>query len=161
MRKVMIVMGSDSDLDVMNKAKEVLEEFGVEYELRILSAHRTPKQLMEAVSNLEKNGFEIVIAGAGAAAHLPGVIAALTVLPVIGVPVKSDFNDGLDSLLSIVQMPNGIPVATVGVNRSKNAALLAIQMLSLKYEDLKEKLLEYRKNMEASVIEKDKKLRGK
>ncbi|MDI3473539.1 MAG: 5-(carboxyamino)imidazole ribonucleotide mutase [Thermotogaceae bacterium] len=154
-------MGSDSDLDVMNKAKEVLEEFGVEYELRILSAHRTPKQLMEAVSNLEKNGFEIVIAGAGAAAHLPGVIAALTVLPVIGVPVKSDFNDGLDSLLSIVQMPNGIPVATVGVNRSKNAALLAIQMLSLKYEDLKEKLLEYRKNMEASVIEKDKKLRGK
>lgn len=161
MRKVMIVMGSDSDLDVMNKAKEVLEEFGVEYELRILSAHRTPKQLMEAVSNLEKNGFEIVIAGAGAAAHLPGVIAALTVLPVIGVPVKSDFNDGLDSLLSIVQMPNGIPVATVGVNRSKNAALLAIQMLSLKYEDLKEKLLEYRKNMEASVVEKDKKLRGK
>jgi len=161
LRKVMIVMGSDSDLDVMNKAKEVLEEFGVEYELRILSAHRTPKQLMEAVSNLEKNGFEIVIAGAGAAAHLPGVIAALTVLPVIGVPVKSDFNDGLDSLLSIVQMPNGIPVATVGVNRSKNAALLAIQMLSLKYEDLKEKLLEYRKNMEASVIEKDKKLRGK
>jgi 5-(carboxyamino)imidazole ribonucleotide mutase len=157
----MIVMGSDSDLDVMNKAKEVLEEFGVEYELRILSAHRTPKQLMEAVSNLEKNGFEIVIAGAGAAAHLPGVIAALTVLPVIGVPVKSDFNDGLDSLLSIVQMPNGIPVATVGVNRSKNAALLAIQMLSLKYEDLKEKLLEYRKNMEASVVEKDKKLRGK
>lgn len=154
-------MGSDSDLDVMNKAKEVLEEFGVEYELRILSAHRTPKQLMEAVSNLEKNGFEIVIAGAGAAAHLPGVIAALTVLPVIGVPVKSDFNDGLDSLLSIVQMPNGIPVATVGVNRSKNAALLAIQMLSLKYEDLKEKLLEYRKNMEASVVEKDKKLRGK
>jgi len=161
LKKISIIMGSDSDLDVMNKAKSILEEFDIEYEMRILSAHRTPEELMDYASNLEKNGFEIVIAGAGGAAHLPGIVAALTTLPVIGVPIKSDFNDGLDSLLSIAQMPNGVPVATVGSNRSKNAALLAVQILALKYDDLKERLLNYRKNMKKSVLEKDKKLRGK
>lgn len=152
-------MGSDSDLEIMNIARETLEEFGVEYEMRILSAHRTLTELMGYITNLEDDGFEVIIAGAGGAAHLPGVIAALTILPVVAVPIKSDFNDGLDSLLSIVQMPNGIPVATVGVNRARNAALLSIQILALKYDDLKAELKDYRKNMERRVLEKDKKLR--
>jgi len=160
MKKVSIIMGSDSDLNVMNNVKEILKEFDVEFEMKILSAHRTPKELIDYASNLEKSGFEVVIAGAGGAAHLPGVVAALTTLPVIGVPIKSDFNDGLDSLLSIVQMPNGIPVATVGVNRAKNAALLAIQILSLKYNDIKEKLESYRKIMKENVLKKNEKIKG-
>ena len=151
---VSIVMGSDSDLKIMKEAAKALEEFGVRYELTIVSAHRTPERTAKYVESLESRGIEIVIAGAGGAAHLPGVLASLCNIPVIGVPIKSTALDGMDSLLSIVQMPKGIPVATVGINSAYNAGLLAVKMLSLKYTELREKMSAYRKKMAAEVEEK-------
>jgi 5-(carboxyamino)imidazole ribonucleotide mutase len=149
--KVAIIFGSKSDKEVMKGAAEALREFNIEYKALILSAHRVPEKLMEVLRGAEEEGFECVIAGAGLAAHLPGVIASHTILPVIGVPINAALN-GLDSLLSIVQMPKAIPVATVGINNSYNAGLLAVQILSLKYPELKEKLGAYRKDMKEKFI---------
>ncbi|NPA39942.1 MAG: 5-(carboxyamino)imidazole ribonucleotide mutase [Thermodesulfobacteria bacterium] len=156
--KVAVVMGSDSDFEVMEDAIEVLRDFGIECEVSIISAHRTPELAMEFAKTAESRGIELIIAGAGCAAHLPGVIASLTTLPVIGVPIKAKPLKGIDALLSIVQMPPGIPVATVGINASKNAGLLAVQMLSLKYPELKEKIKNFRNEMKEKVIKKNKKL---
>ncbi len=150
-----IVMGSDSDLGVMQKAAEVLKDFSVAYEMRILSAHRVPNKLKEFINESEKKGIKVFIAGAGLAAHLPGVVAAFTTLPVIGVPLKSGALNGFDSLLSIVQMPPGVPVATVAIDGSKNAALLALQILATKEEVVAEKLKNYKKEMENTVLQKD------
>ena len=135
----------------MKGAANCLKEFGIEYSAHVLSAHRVPEKLEETLEKLEKDGYEVIIAGAGLAAHLPGVIASKTVLPVIGVPIEAAVN-GLDALLSIVQMPKSIPVATVGVNNSYNAGMLAVQMLSLKCPELKEKLVKFRKDMKAKFI---------
>ena len=150
--KVAIIMGSASDWDVMCPACTTLEEFGIPYEKRVLSAHRNPGPLAEYVSSAPDKGIEIIIAGAGGAAHLPGVIAALTTLPVIGVPVKSKALNGLDSLLSIVQMPSGIPVATMAIDGARNAALYAVSVLALKDEVLSEKLKEFRKKQSEKVL---------
>lgn len=155
--KVAIIFGSKSDIEKMKGAGVCLKEFGVEYTTHILSAHRVPEKLEETLKELESNGFEIIIAGAGLAAHLPGVIASQTTLPVIGVPLDAHFQ-GMDSLLSIVQMPKSIPVATVGVNNSYNAGMLAVQMLSIKYEDLKEKLVNFRKDMKETFIKENENL---
>ncbi|MBR2341410.1 MAG: 5-(carboxyamino)imidazole ribonucleotide mutase [Clostridia bacterium] len=151
MAKVGILMGSKSDFEVVKPAVNVLKKFGVETEVRVISAHRTPDEAHEFAANAKKNGIEVVICAAGKAAHLGGVIAAFTTLPVIGLPVKTDMMGGLDSLLSIVQMPAGIPVATVGVNGGENAGLLAVQMLSIKYEELAEKLAEYKQAMRDKI----------
>ncbi|ACS90919.1 MULTISPECIES: 5-(carboxyamino)imidazole ribonucleotide mutase [Thermococcus] len=156
--KVGIIMGSDSDLPVMKEAAKVLEEFGVEYEITIVSAHRTPERMYEYAKTARERGVEVIIAGAGGAAHLPGMTASITTLPVIGVPVKSKALNGLDSLLSIVQMPSGVPVATVAINNAKNAALLALRILSIKYPEIAEKLEKYREEMRKTVEEKAKKL---
>ncbi|PMP69183.1 MAG: 5-(carboxyamino)imidazole ribonucleotide mutase [Thermodesulfobacterium geofontis] len=158
--KVGILMGSDSDLPVMKETAEILESFDIPYEISIISAHRTPEKALEYAKTAEERGLEVIIAGAGGAAHLPGVIASLTTLPVIGVPIKSKTLDGLDSLLSIVQMPAGIPVATVAINNAKNAALLAVHILSIKYPELKEKLKNYREDLKKIVIEKNEKLQN-
>ena len=144
-------MGSGSDWDVMEPAVVTLEEFGIEVEKRVISAHRAPHALMEWAESARERGLRVIIAGAGGAAHLAGVIAGLTTLPVIGVPVRSKTLDGLDSLLSIVQMPSGIPVATVAINGSKNAALLAIQMLALNDELLLAKLEDFRRKQTEKV----------
>lgn len=154
--KVAILMGSDSDLPVVRKSIEILKKFDIDFEVNVLSAHRTPDKASQYAKSAEKNGFEVIIAAAGKAAHLPGVIAAYTILPVIGLPIKSSTMDGLDSLLSIVQMPAGIPVATVAIDGAQNAGLLAVQILSVKYEFLKEKLTEYKKQMADEVEAKDK-----
>ena len=145
-------MGSGSDWDVMHPAVVTLEEFGIEVEKRVISAHRAPHALMEWAESARERGLRVIIAGAGGAAHLAGVIAGLTTLPVIGVPVRSKTLDGLDSLLSIVQMPSGIPVATVAINGSKNAALLAIQMLALNDELLLAKLEDFRRKQTEKVL---------
>jgi 5-(carboxyamino)imidazole ribonucleotide mutase len=158
--KVGILMGSDSDLPIMKESAEILEFFEIPYEISIISAHRTPEKALEYAKTAEKRGVEVIIAGAGGAAHLPGVIASLTLVPVIGVPIKSNFLVGLDSLLSIIQMPAGIPVATVAINNAKNAALLAIHILSIKYPELKEKLKKYREEMKKEVTEKNEKLQN-
>lgn len=158
MAKVGIVMGSISDLSVVEPAIDILKKFGVEVEVRVISAHRTPIEAHDFASNAIKNGIEVIISAAGKAAHLGGVIAAFTTLPVIGLPIKSSTMDGLDSLLSTVQMPNGVPVATVAINGGQNAGLLAIQMLALKYNDLQEKLAKYKEDMAESVREADRKL---
>lgn len=150
--KVAIIMGSASDRDVMAPAWETLGEFGIAYEKKVLSAHRNPGPLADYVRSASKNGFDIIIAGAGGAAHLPGVIAALTTLPVIGVPVKSKALNGLDSLLSIVQMPSGIPVATMAIDGAKNAALYAIAILALSDSTLKEKLEDFREKQSEKVL---------
>jgi 5-(carboxyamino)imidazole ribonucleotide mutase len=150
-----ILMGSDSDLPVMQKAAEQLNEFGIEYEIRILSAHRVPNKLQEYIKEAERKGIKVFIAGAGLAAHLPGVIAAYTILPVIGIPLKNGALNGLDSLLSIVQMPGGVPVATVAIDGAKNAALLAIQILATSDKTLSGKLIKYKKEMEKAVLKKD------
>ena len=142
--KVAIIFGSKSDTEKMRGAANCLKEFGIEYSAHVLSAHRVPEKL-------EVEGYDVIIAGAGLAAHLPGVIASKTTLPVIGVPIEAAFN-GMDALLSIVQMPKSIPVATVGVNNSYNAGMLAVQMLSLKSPELKEKLRNFRKDMKAKFI---------
>ncbi|MDD3839387.1 MAG: 5-(carboxyamino)imidazole ribonucleotide mutase [Clostridia bacterium] len=158
--KIAIIMGSDSDLPVVSKAAEVLKEFDVDYQLNVISAHRTPDKALEFGKSAEKNGFDVIIAAAGKAAHLAGVIAALTTLPVIGIPIKSSTMDGLDSLLSMVQMPKGIPVATVAINGAENAALLALEILALKYDYLSMKLKKHRAMMAQEVNEKDKKIKG-
>lgn len=153
--KVVMIMGSDSDYKVVEKTEKVLKDFGIETQVRVISAHRTPNRAMEFAKGAEGDGVEVIIGAAGKAAHLPGVLAAFTVLPVIGLPIKSSTMDGLDSLLSIVQMPKGIPVATVAINGAENAALLAIQILSVKYPELREKLKAFREMQEKEVIEKD------
>lgn len=149
--KVGIIFGSKSDKDIMKNAAIALKEFDVDYEVHILSAHRVPEKLIEVIKEMEDNGVECIIAGAGLAAHLPGVIASHTVMPVIGVPIKAALG-GIDSLLSIVQMPKAIPVATVGINNSYNAGMLAVQILSLKYLELKNKLIKYREEMKEKFI---------
>ncbi len=158
--KVAVIMGSDSDLSVVSKAIDTLKEFEVGYEVRILSAHRTPEATAKYAKGAEEAGFEVIIAAAGKAAHLPGVIAAYTTLPVIGIPIKSSALDGMDALLSIVQMPPGIPVATVGIDSAQNAALLAIEILSIKHDYLKDALKFHRKNMQDNVFKKDEKIRN-
>lgn len=155
---VLIMMGSDSDLPVMEKATVLLKEMGVSYRMHISSAHRTPERTVELIREAEASGAKVIIAGAGGAAHLPGVIAAYTTLPVIGVPLTSWALDGMDALLSIAQMPPGIPVATVAINGAKNAALLAVEILAIGDSSLKGKLLEYREKMAMEVIEKDRRL---
>lgn len=157
--KAAVIMGSDSDLPVVRKSIEVLKSFDVEFEVNVMSAHRTPERAMEYARNAESNGFEVIIAAAGKAAHLPGVLAAFTTLPVIGIPIKSSTLDGLDSLLSIVQMPSGIPVATVAVDGAENAGLLAVQILSVKYEHLREKLKAHKEKMKQDVMKKDEKIK--
>lgn len=150
--KVAIIMGSASDKDVMAPAWETLEEFGIPYEKKVLSAHRNPGPLADYVRAARDNGFDIIIAGAGGAAHLPGVIAAYTTLPVIGVPVKSKALNGLDSLLSIVQMPSGIPVATMAIDGSKNAALMAVTILALGNPALTERIEEFRRKQSEKIL---------
>lgn len=156
--KVAVIMGSLSDFPVLKTTVEELKKYGVEVDTRIMSAHRTPHLAAEYAKNAQANGIEVIIAAAGKAAHLAGVLAGHTTIPVIGLPIKSSTMDGLDSLLSTVQMPEGIPVATVAINGSKNAAILAVQMLSLKYPQLQEKLQKSKEEMEAGVIAADKKL---
>ena len=151
-------MGSDSDLPVMQEAAKVLEDFGVPYEISVVSAHRTPDKLVEYGMSAQKRGLKVIIAGAGGAAHLPGMTASMTTLPVIGVPVKTKTIDGLDSLLSIAQMPPGVPVATVAVNGAKNAGLLALQILALSDKNLEKKLAAYKKSMSSEVKIKSSKL---
>ena len=152
-----IIMGSDSDLPIMQKAFEVCKEFNIQFEVKILSAHRTPEEHAEYSRTADERGLKVIIAAAGGAAHLPGVTAANTILPVIGVPIKGKSFEGMDSLLSIVQMPSGIPVATVAVNGAKNAALLAIEILAIDDNNIKNKLKEYRAKMaEASMKKNDK-----
>lgn len=153
--KVAIFFGSQSDLDKMKGAANCLKEFGVEYAAHVLSAHRVPEELEKTVVRLEGEGFEVFIAGAGLAAHLPGVLASKTVLPVIGVPLNAALG-GQDSLYSIVQMPKGIPVGTVGIDNSYNAGMLAVQILSVKYPELKEKLKVWRRHMKENFIRENK-----
>ena len=153
--KVGIVMGSDSDLKIMQDAVKVLREFGVESELVVASAHRTPYKALEYAETAEERGIEVIIAGAGAAAHLGGVLAAVTTLPVIGIPCKSTNLDGIDALLSTVQMPSGIPVATVAINGGVNAALLSAQILAVSDEALAQRLMEKRRKDAEKVLEKD------
>lgn len=155
MIKVGIIMGSKSDYEVMKKACETLDMFGVEYEKKIVSAHRTPELLFSYAKTAKERGIKVIIAGAGGAAHLPGMVAAITTLPVIGVPVKSSNLSGLDSLLSIVQMPGGVPVGTMAINGSRNAALYALSILALEDERLADKLAEFRKNQTEEVLQSD------
>ncbi|MBR0120973.1 MAG: 5-(carboxyamino)imidazole ribonucleotide mutase [Clostridia bacterium] len=156
MKKVAVIMGSDSDLPVVQKAVDVLDEYGVPYEVHIYSAHRTPEQARSFALNARENGFGAIIAVAGKAAHLAGAIAANTTLPVIGIPVKSSTLDGLDALLSTVQMPSGIPVATVAIDGAANAALLAVQILSVSDPEVASKLDYSRNQASLNVLEKDK-----
>lgn len=161
MKKVGIVMGSDSDLPVVQKAIDTLKAFGVPYEVHIFSAHRTPEQAAKFACEAKENGFGVLIAAAGMAAHLAGSIAAGTILPVIGIPCKSNTLDGIDALLSTVQMPSGIPVATVAINGAVNAALLSVQILALSEPELAEKLTEKRNADAASVLKKDSEIAAK
>lgn len=156
--KVGIIMGSDSDLPVMSEACKVLDELSVSYEVTVVSAHRTPERLFAYAKEADKNGFDVIIAGAGGAAHLPGMVAAITTVPVIGVPVKSRTMNGMDSLYSIVQMPPGIPVATVAINGAKNAGILAAQIGSLKDNNLKNTIQKYKDDLKVIVEEKAMKL---
>ena len=158
--KVAVVMGSKSDMSVVGKTLESLEKFEIPFEARVISAHRSPEIAAEFAKTAEEKGFEVIIAAAGKAAHLAGVIAGHTALPVIGLPIKSSMMDGLDSLLSTVQMPDGIPVATVAVNGAANAAILAAQILSLKCESLKKALLDYKFEMQQKVIRADEELQA-
>ncbi len=158
---VSIIMGSDSDLSTMQKVADVCTQFGVGYEMRILSAHRVPLHVKEYVSNLSKRGIKVVIAGAGLAAHLPGVCAAFTHLPVIGIPIKSGALNGLDALLAIVQMPSGVPVATVAIDGAKNAGLLAMQILGTYDSRIQKKMIDHKKKMEEEVLKKDSELNKK
>jgi 5-(carboxyamino)imidazole ribonucleotide mutase len=156
--QIAIIMGSDSDLPVMKDSALVLDKFGIPYELTIVSAHRTPDRVKTFVKNAQAKGIKVIIAGAGGSAHLPGMTAAFSYLPVIGVPIKTKSMDGLDSLLSIVQMPPGVPVATVAVNGAKNAALLAIQILSVKDPSLAKKIKKFKASMKEEVLTKATKL---
>ncbi|MDM8564330.1 5-(carboxyamino)imidazole ribonucleotide mutase [Candidatus Halobeggiatoa sp. HSG11] len=152
--KVGIIMGSDSDLPVMTEAGNILTQLAVNHELTIVSAHRTPERLFNYAKEAENRGLEVIIAGAGGAAHLPGMVAAITVLPVIGVPVKTSTLQGLDSLLSIVQMPGGVPVATVAINNAKNAGILAAQIIGIKDSKIRDNVRKYKTDLEAMVIKK-------
>ncbi len=156
--KVGIIMGSDSDLEVFAEAAKLLEEFGVTYDMTVGSAHRSPERVHNLVKGSEEHGIKVFIAGAGGAAHLAGVVASLTTLPVVGLPVKARALDGLDSLLSTVNMPPGIPVATVGINAGKNAGLLAVQILALLDKELAQKLIDYKQKMAADIAVKGDKL---
>jgi 5-(carboxyamino)imidazole ribonucleotide mutase len=156
--KVAVVMGSDSDLPVMKEAISFLDKLGIKCRVHISSAHRVPHKTAQLAEKAEEDGIEVIIAGAGGAAHLPGVIAAFTTLPVIGVPIKTSTLNGLDSLYSIVQMPSGIPVATVAINGAKNAGILAAQILALKYPEIKKKIIGFKKEMAEQVEEKDRRL---
>ncbi|MDF2614905.1 MAG: phosphoribosylaminoimidazole carboxylase, catalytic subunit [Clostridia bacterium] len=147
-----IIMGSQSDLGVMKMAAAIMDECQVPYEIKVVSAHRTPDRMYEYAKNAEKRGIEVIIAGAGGAAHLPGMVASMTFLPVIGVPVKLKELDGMDSLLSIVQMPGGIPVATVGINNAKNAGILAARIVGIKHPEIREKLGEYVQKMKEGIV---------
>jgi len=152
--KVAIIFGSKSDTEVMRGAAKCLREFNIPFQAHVLSAHRVPEKLTEVLKKLQEEGCEAIIAGAGLAAHLPGVIASKTIIPVIGVPINAAIN-GVDSLYSIVQMPKSIPVATVGINNSYNGGMMAVQMLSVKYPEIKHKLKEYRKNMKENFIKEN------
>ena len=160
MKKVAIIMGSDSDLPKVKPAADVLEKFDIPFEVRVISAHRTPAEAMQFAASAKDNGFGVIIAAAGKAAHLAGAMAANTVLPVIGIPVMSSSTSGMDALLSTVQMPSGIPVATVAIDGSANAAYLAVQMLSLGDETLYEKLVDLRAAMAEEVKAKDAKVKA-
>lgn len=153
-----IIMGSDSDLPVMQEAAKVLESFKVEYEITIVSAHRTPIRLYKYAKSAEQRGIQVIIAGAGGSAHLPGMTAAISTLPVIGVPICTKSLNGLDSLLSIVQMPEGIPVATVAINNGRNAGILAVEILGTKHPDLRKKISTYKNKLQKTVLEKASKL---
>ena len=157
-KMVGIIMGSDSDLDVMKEAAKVMEDFGIAYEITVVSAHRTPDRMFTYAKDARGRGIQVIIAGAGGAAHLPGMVASITTLPVIGVPVKLKTMDGLDSLLSIVQMPGGVPVATVAINNAKNAGLLAVQILSLQEPSLAEAMQKYKDTMKSEVLVKAEKV---
>ena len=161
MKKVAILMGSDSDFGVMSKAVSVLKEFGIPVEVHVYSAHRTPEKVAEFATNAKDNGFDVIIAGAGMAAALAGVVAGHTTLPVIGVPLKSNVLEGVDALLSTVMMPSGIPVATVAIDGSKNAAYLAAQILAISDEELAKKVLENRQKQSAAVLVKDQEIQEK
>ena len=147
-------MGSDSDLEVMQAAATILDEFNVDYEITVVSAHRTPERMMEYAQTAVERGLKVIIAGAGGAAHLPGMVASITTLPVIGVPVKLKALDGMDSLLSIVQMPGGVPVAAVAINNARNAGLLAVQILATHQPELTQKLIAYKNTMKEDVLKK-------
>lgn len=149
-----IIMGSDSDLEIMSGAAKVLDEFGIPYELTVVSAHRTPDRMVDYANSALKKGIKVIIAGAGGSAHLPGMVASITSLPVIGVPIKTKNLDGLDSLLSIAQMPPGIPVATVAINGAKNAGILAASILGTKDSALQEKIIKYKNSLKNTVFKK-------
>lgn len=158
---VSIIMGSDSDLPVMQKAADILTELQVPFEMTIVSAHRTPERMFEFAKTAHERGIRVIIAGAGGAAHLPGMVAAISPLPVIGVPVKSSNSiDGWDSILSILQMPEGVPVATVALNAARNAGILAAQMLATCDQNLLERVIAFKKSLETTVLEKAKKMEG-
>ena len=159
MKKVGIIMGSKSDLPVMQDAIDILNEFGIESEVNIVSAHRTPEKMFKYASDASDNGIKVIIAGAGGAAHLPGMVASITTLPVIGVPVKSrNSMDGWDSVLSILQMPNGVPVATVALNGAKNAGILAAQIIGISDSEITKKLVDYKSQLEKKVYDSEKNL---
>lgn len=157
-KKVGIIMGSDSDLEIMKEAAKVMEEFKIEFEITVVSAHRTPDRMFDYAKNAKSRGIQVIIAGAGGAAHLPGMVASITTLPVIGVPVQLKTLSGLDSLLSIVQMPGGVPVATVAINNAKNAGLLAVQILALAEPKLSDALQTYKDKMRDEVFVKAEKV---
>ena len=162
MNKVAIIMGSKSDFDIMSEAIEILKSFGIKTEHDIVSAHRTPNKMIEYAENAELNGIKVIIAGAGGAAHLPGMVASITSLPVIGVPIKSRNSiDGWDSILSILQMPGGVPVATVALNGSKNAGILAAQIIGSFDSNISQKVKTYKKDLENKVLESSKDLKKK
>ena len=162
MAKVGIIMGSKSDYPVMKEAEDILKEFKVDYEINIVSAHRTPEKMMDYSKNAHERGINVIIAGAGGAAHLPGMVASITPLPVIGVPVKSRNSiDGWDSILSILQMPGGVPVATVALNGSKNAGILAAQIIGSFDSNISQKVKAYKKDLENKVLESSKDLKEK
>lgn len=158
MAKVGILMGSDSDLEIMSKAAKMLEDFGIDYEMNVISAHREPDVFVEYAKTAKDRGIDVIIAGAGGAAHLPGMCAAIFPLPVIGVPIHTKSLGGVDSLYSIVQMPSGIPVATVDINGAANAAILAAKMLSISDTALQDKLAAYKEGLKDQVVAKDEKL---
>ena len=159
MKQVGIIMGSNSDLQVMQKAIDILKEFGIDSDVKIVSAHRTPEVMFEYAKNARTNGIKVIIAGAGGAAHLPGMVASISTLPIIGVPIKSRNSiDGWDSILSILQMPEGVPVATVALNGATNAGIIAAQILGIEDAEISKKLTQYKENLKEKVIKTNKEL---
>ena len=159
MKQVGIIMGSNSDLPVMQKAIDILKEFGIDSDVKIVSAHRTPEVMFEYAKNAKTNGIKVIIAGAGGAAHLPGMVASISTLPIIGVPIKSRNSiDGWDSILSILQMPEGVPVATVALNGATNAGIIAAQILGIEDAEISKKLTQYKENLKEKVIKTNKEL---